>query len=75
MSPPPSSAKEHEMSLFDYLKALKFLEEDPPFYGLIMAAMIRADTRNTAILRNAFPEIDEELQRRYDALGGVLDGD
>lgn len=53
------------MSLYDYRKALELAAEDPPFYSLIMAAMMKADTRNTVLLREAFPEVWMELDRRY----------
>lgn len=45
------------------------------FYALVIAAMMRADTMNAAKLRAAFPDLWEETQARYDAPGGVLDGE
>jgi hypothetical protein len=45
------------------------------FYPLLMAAMRCADTDNTERLRDAFPEVWEELHARYQAPGGVIEGD
>lgn len=46
-----------------------------PFYGLIMAAMRRADSANLWRLKQAWPEVWEELQARYDSPGGLLEGE
>ncbi len=59
-------------SLFDYHAGVKIARADPPFYGLLVALMMRADTRNAARLRAAFPDEWDETQRRYDAPGGAL---
>lgn len=48
---------------------------DPPFYGVIMLAMMRADTTNTARLRREWPAVWDECQARYDAPGAILDSD
>jgi len=45
------------------------------FYPLLMAAMRCADTDNTERLRDAFPEVWEELHARYHAPGGVIEED
>jgi hypothetical protein len=58
------------MSHYDYEMSKKISEA--PFYAIIMAAMRRADTRNAELLRNAFPDVWEELKARYDAPGGCL---
>ena len=63
------------MSKFDYLASKKISLDDPPFYAIIMAAMRRADSSNLAKLQRAYPEVWEELQARYNAPGGVLEGD
>jgi hypothetical protein len=60
------------MSLYDYKKSLRLLESDPPFYALIMAAMRQADSDNLELLCDAFPQVWDELQARYNAPGGVL---
>jgi len=60
------------MSLYDYRQSQKIAAEDHPFYALIMAAMRKADTANTAKLQQAFPETWSELEARYYAPGGVL---
>jgi hypothetical protein len=48
---------------------------DPPFYGVIMLAMMRADSRNAAMLRRCWPDVWDECQARYDAPGALLDSD
>lgn len=63
------------MSLFDYRVSQKIALEDPPFYGIVMAAMRKADTINLDKLKISFPEVWIELQKRYDAPGGVLSGE
>jgi len=51
------------------------LEADIGFYGIIQCAMRRADTDNTEKLRSAFPRTYLDLTRRYNAPGGLLDGE
>lgn len=63
------------MSLYDYRISKLIAAEDPPFAALIMAALRKADTGNAMLLREAWPDICEELQVRYDAPGGVLAND
>lgn len=48
---------------------------DPPFASLIFAAMRKADTQNTAILKTVYPELYAEMQKRYWAPGGMIDTD
>lgn len=57
---------------FAYRASLELSRDDPSFYGLVMAAMRKGDTRNAEILRRAFPAVWADLQARYDAPGGVL---
>jgi hypothetical protein len=61
------------LSLYEYVRS-KELEREP-FYGLIMAAMRNADTDNMGKLEGLFPEVWDELHARYNAPGGVLEGD
>ena len=63
------------MSLFDYYEAVKLTQDDPPFYALIMAAMMRADSDNSVLLAEAFPEIFAEVTLRYNSAGGHLPDD
>jgi len=49
------------------------LLSDNEFYALIMAAMRRADTDNQRLLREAWPEVWDELQLRYNAPGGYTE--
>jgi len=63
------------MSHYDYATSQEISAKDPPFASLIMAAIRKADTKNTFILGNAFPEIFAELTVRYNAPGGLLPGE
>jgi hypothetical protein len=45
---------------------------DPPFYGVIMLAMQRADTDNLAHLRGAWPHVYDEAHARYWSPGALL---
>lgn len=45
---------------------------DPPFYGVIMLAMERADTSNLAHLKAAWPHVYAEARARYNAPGALL---
>lgn len=63
------------MSLYDYRRSQALDQADEPFYGLVMAAMRRADTENLNALRLIFPETYRELRERYDAPGGLLAGE
>jgi hypothetical protein len=48
---------------------------DPPFYGVIMLAMMRADTPNVSMLRRCWPYVWDECQARYNAPAALLDSD
>lgn len=63
------------MSYYDYTRATHPTLRGAPFYALIMAAMLNADTTNAAKLRAAFPEVWAELEARYWSPGGELPGD
>lgn len=58
------------MGLYDYQASIPL--SSAPFYALIMAAMRQADTDNLEALKQAFPKVWDELQRRYNAPGGIL---
>ncbi len=59
------------MNIYDYERSKEIAAEEPSFATLIMAATWKADTLNFGRLRSAFPEIIEELEKRY-FKGGVL---
>lgn len=63
------------MSYYDYIAGRSIAAEDYPFYALIQAAMREADTENLEKLKLAFPDTYEELMNRYDAPGGLLEGE
>lgn len=61
------------MSLFSYQNARNLAGTD--FHALIMAAIMKADDINAAKLRRAWPDIYDELQKRYNAPQGLLPGE
>jgi hypothetical protein len=63
------------MSLHEYQYAIELDKADAPFYGLIMAAMLRADGDNIVALRSIFPETYQELDMRYNTPGARLPGE
>jgi hypothetical protein len=63
------------MSLYDYKVSMEMGMNDYPFYALIMAAMRKADTDNLFRLQRLFPETWQELRIRYNAPGGLLEGE
>lgn len=63
------------MSRYDYEVSKVLAGQDPPFDALIMAAYRRADTWNAQRIRAAWPDVVAELEARYHAPGGVLEGD
>lgn len=60
------------MSLYDYRQSISISSQDHPFYAIIMTAMRQADDDNVEILREAFPEVWDELNERYNAPGGLI---
>lgn len=63
------------MSWYDYQRAKELWISDTPFYALVMAAMLKADSRNSALLGAVFGQVRRELDARYNAPGGKLPGD
>lgn len=63
------------MSLYAYQESKNKELALVPFYSLIMAAMKSADSFNEMKLRAIYPEIWTELEARYNAPGGRLEGD
>ena len=63
------------MSFHEYAVSREIAAHDYPFYALIMAAMRQADTANARKLRMAFPTVWAELHDRYNAPGGMLEGE
>jgi hypothetical protein len=61
------------MSLHDFRTAVEISKGDKPFYGFIMAAMMKADTPNLVKLRMMYPDVWLELDTRYNAPGGYLE--
>lgn len=48
---------------------------DPPFYGVVMLAMARADTFNLIPLKAAWPDVWDEALARYWTPFGLLPSD
>jgi len=63
------------MSKFDYEVSRRVAAMDAPFYALVMAAYRQADTENARKIEAAWPDVVAELQARYHAPGGALDGE
>ena len=63
------------MSKFTYEQSAVIATKGYQFESLIMAAMRKADSYNTAKLTVAFPAIWDELRARYNAPGGRLEGE
>ena len=61
------------MGIREYFQSQDIAYQNYDFEAIIMAALRQADTENYAKLQEAFPEIQDELMRRYNATGGVLD--
>ena len=60
------------MSHYDYEMGLKISSKNYPFYALIQAAMRQADTDNAQRLKQAWHQVWDELQERYNSPGGKL---
>lgn len=60
------------MGLHSYLRSIELNKHNYPFYTLIMSAMRKADSINIELLKEAFPDIYEELDARYNAPGGRI---
>lgn len=63
------------MSRIDYEIAKTLRTADTPFHALIMAAVLKSDPHNRALLRAVFPDVYDELSARETAPGGHLPGD
>ena len=63
------------MSIYDYEQSQEYAARRFSFNALIMAAMRKADTDSAYALRLAWPDTWDELQQRYNAPGGVLEGE
>ncbi len=60
------------MGLHEYVISKELSADDPPFYALIMSAIRKADDINLEKLEAGWPEVVDEMRRRYDAPGGAL---
>lgn len=63
------------LNLIDYEISKRLSAADLPFQALIAAAIRKADTEHLMALRRIFPELFDDLQKRYSAPGGLLPGD
>jgi len=60
------------MSKIDYEMSLQIERTGFSFVSLIMAAARKADSDNAQRTHDRWPEIFEELQERYNSVGGYL---
>lgn len=67
--------RRYKMTYYDYQKSKEITSNNYPFNALIMAAMRKADYTNLVELKRAFPETFNEFTKRYDAPGGIIEGD
>lgn len=63
------------VSLWDYRASNVIAAEGWSFDAVIMAAYRRADSNNAVLLRTAWPHLCAELDARYNAPGGLLEGE
>lgn len=63
------------MGLHEYFFSQGIELSGSPFGAIIMAAMRKADTDNLTKLKLMWPEIWEELDKRYHVPGGILPKD
>jgi len=63
------------MSHYDYKRSTEMARGNYTFAAYIMGAMRKADDRNLYLLKAAWPEIFEEFEARYNAPGGILEGE
>lgn len=63
------------LSLHSFHAGMELAKSDPPFYALIAAAMVKADTHNAELLRACWPQVFEDAQKRYNAPNGMIEGD
>ena len=60
------------MSLHDFRVSGELATSGVPFTALLLAAMQRANTTNLERLKQAFPEVHAELEKRFNSPGGLL---
>lgn len=63
------------MSHYDYVESQRLASMNFSFATLIMGALRKADDINFRKLEQEFPEITAELKARYNARGGLLEGE
>jgi hypothetical protein len=56
---------------YAYKQAKMLAQLDPPFYALIAAAMMKADSENFTKLTRAWPEVFADLDYFYNKPGGL----
>lgn len=61
------------MSLDDYREAVRLHGEGVSFDALVMAAMLKADPRNSVLLQQSWPHVRWELSERHGSSDGRLE--
>jgi hypothetical protein len=59
----------------DYNDSLEMAVHDYSFAALVFALIRKADSNNTEKIRMVWPDLYNELVRRYNAPGGYLPGE
>ena len=62
-------------SWIEYKAGLALAKADADFYGLIVAAILRADSNNAAKIRAAWPDVYDVTEQRYHGPGGYISTD
>ena len=65
--------QEPHLDQYAWDKASELSRADTPFTSLLVAALVRADTTNAALIRACWPELAAATQRAYDT--GSPDGE
>ena len=60
------------MTVYDYKESLQVTKENYSFDAMLMALMWKADSKNKAKIKAAWPEKVVEFKARSLCLGGVL---
>lgn len=72
---PPPAAPPADVDLADYKRGVEVARQGEPFYALLTAALLVADSHNALAMRRAFPAEVRCIDWRYNAPGGLLPGE
>ena len=63
------------MSYYDYRLSQRISTRNEPFYALLFALIREADSDNIEKIKRQWPDVWQEFYDRYNAPGGILEGD